>query len=81
MVASATEFDVGGGRSLATCSAEDLVVLKAFAGRDKDWLDIEGVIMRQGNALDRGLVWQELEPLLQLKEAPEAADRLRRLLP
>lgn len=80
MVARATGFDVGGGRSLSTCSAEDLVVLKAFAGRDKDWLDIEGVILRQGDALDQTLVWRELEPLLQLKEAPEAADRLRRLL-
>lgn len=35
-------FAIGEGKSLQTCSAEDLIVLKAFAGRDKDWLDIEG---------------------------------------
>jgi len=27
---------------LLTCCAEDLIVHKAFAGRDRDWLDIEG---------------------------------------
>ena len=32
------------GRSLATCSAEDLIVHKAFAARDRDWLDIDGVL-------------------------------------
>jgi hypothetical protein len=62
------------------CSAEDLVVFKAFAGREKDWLDIEGVVVRQGARLDRALVWQELEPLLFLKESPESAERLRTLL-
>jgi hypothetical protein len=25
-----------------------LIVFKASAGRDKDWLDIEGVIVREG---------------------------------
>ncbi len=63
-----------------TCSAEDLVVLKAFAGRDKDWLDIEGVILRQADRLQEALIWQELEPLLDLKGSPETADRLRALL-
>jgi hypothetical protein len=32
---------------LLICSAEDLIVHKAFAGRDRDWLDIEGVVIRQ----------------------------------
>jgi hypothetical protein len=32
---------------LHTCSAEDLIVLRAFADRSKDWVDIEGVIIRQ----------------------------------
>lgn len=79
-VARASPFDVGEERSLLTCSAEDLVVLKTFAGRDKDWLDIEGVVVRQGVRLDRALVWRELEPLLELKEAPESAVRLRQVL-
>jgi hypothetical protein len=55
---------------LTTCSAEDLVVLKAFADRPQDWLDIEGIVVRQGRALDRRLVCDELDDLLTLKEDP-----------
>jgi hypothetical protein len=53
---------------LRTCSAEDLVVLKAFADRPQDWLDVEGIIVRQGPALDRPLIVEELDRLLELKE-------------
>ena len=73
-------FAVGAGASLQTCSAEDLVVLKVLAGREKDWLDVEGVVLRQGESLDTELVFRELEPLLELKEAPDAAIRLRAIL-
>jgi hypothetical protein len=79
-VARATPFDVGEGTSLLTCSAEDLVVFKVFAGRDKDWLDVEGIVVRQSVGLDEELVFGELVPLLDLKETPEAADRLKALL-
>jgi len=41
-----------GGVELRTCSAEDLIVLKAFADRGKDWLDVEGVMIRQTGRLD-----------------------------
>ena len=37
---------------LLTCSAEDLIVLKAFAARGRDWVDVEGIIVRQAGALD-----------------------------
>jgi hypothetical protein len=79
-VVRATPFDVGEGASLLTCSAEDLIVFKVFAGRDKDWLDVEGIVTRQGKGLDEELILAEVTPLLELKEAPEAADRLRALL-
>lgn len=79
-VERASAFDIGDGRSLLTCSAEDLVVFKAFAGRERDWLDVEGIIVRQGPALDAETVWRELTPLLLLKEDADAEPRLRRLL-
>jgi len=44
--ASAFEFEPG--VLVRTCSAEDLVVLKVFAGRPQDWIDVEGTIVRQG---------------------------------
>jgi len=76
----ATDFHVHEGADLTTCSAEDLVVFKAFAGREKDWLDIEGIALRQVGRLDENLIWTELTPLLVLKDAPEAAARLRAIL-
>jgi len=79
-VERATPFEIGEGHTVLTCSAEDLVVFKAFAGRDKDWLDIEGIALRQAGRLREELVWEELGPLLELKESPETAQRLRAVL-
>lgn len=79
-VARASAFTIAPGVVLTTCGAEDLVVFKAFAGRAKDWLDIETIAVRQRGRLDDRLIWAELHPLLELKEEPEAGDRLRRIL-
>lgn len=68
------------GQSLFTCSAEDLVVHKAFAGRDLDWGDLERVLIRQYGKLDLNQVRSELGPLLELKGAPEALDKFERML-
>jgi hypothetical protein len=76
-VARASGFEVEGGVTLSTCSAEDLIVHKAFADRPKDWLDIEGIVVRQMGRVDEGLVLEELRPLLVLKGAPEVEERLR----
>ena len=76
----ATDFVLQGGVALTTCNAEDLVVFRAFAGREKDRLDIEGIALRQLGRLDEKLVWTELTPLLELKAAPDAAARLRVIL-
>ena len=76
----ASPMEIGGGHSLVTCSAEDLIVYKAFAGRDRDWLDIEGIVIRQRPALETTTIWEELTPLLELKEDEETAPRLRALL-
>ena len=61
------------------CSAEDLVVLKAFADRSRDWADIEGVLLRTGCRLAWEIVETELEPLCEAKEAPHILPRLRAL--
>jgi len=69
-------WDVG-EVELRTCSAEDLVVHKVFAGRDQDWLDVAGIIVRQGAALDRELVVTESAPLLEAKGTLGELERLR----
>jgi len=56
---------------LRTCSAEDLIVLKAFAARTKDWLDVEGIIIRQTGRLDWPYIHRHLDPLAELKGAPQ----------
>ncbi len=49
-IARSTEAELAPGAVLRTCSATDLVVHKAFAGRPQDWVDIEGVLVRQKGA-------------------------------
>jgi hypothetical protein len=78
-VGRASDFDFGAGFRLLTCSAEDLIVLKAFASRPQDWIDIESVVVRQRRTLDWTQVFDELEPLVALREMPETLDRLQQL--
>ncbi len=80
MVERASPYDLGDGVSVTTCSADDLIVCKAFAGRARDWADIEGIVVRQSGALDASLIMAELEPLLAVKGTSPDADRLQRLL-
>jgi hypothetical protein len=80
MIDRSSVWQLGDERSLRTCSAEDLVVQKAFAGRDQDWVDIRNVIDRQTDALDRALIIREVKPLLDLKDDRPARTRLNSLL-
>lgn len=64
---------------LVTCSAEDLIVLKAFANRPKDWMDVEGVIARQQRRLSWGYIWKQLRPLVDLKGEPEILATLKQM--
>ena len=61
---------------LRTCSAEDLIVLKAFAGRGQDWVDVEKIIVRQTGKLNWTYIREQLRPLAELKDAPEIMDQL-----
>jgi hypothetical protein len=79
VIGRSSPFEFDAGTRVTTCSAEDLVVLKAFAGRTQDWLDVEGILVRSGQRLDRALVMSELRPLLDLKEDTDAESRLNAL--
>jgi hypothetical protein len=78
LVDRATSFEFFPGLSLLTCSAEDMVTLKAFADRPRDWDDIEGILLRQ-DSLDWSTIESELQPLVENKESPEILDRLRQM--
>ncbi|MBI3879874.1 MAG: hypothetical protein HY301_07385 [Verrucomicrobia bacterium] len=77
-VGRASEFEFPGGPRLVTCGAEDLLVHKCFAARQKDWLDVEGILRRQHGKLDLALVRRELKPLVRLKEMPEILTEFER---
>lgn len=68
------------GRVLTTCSAEDLVVHKAFAGRDLDWGDLERVLIRQYAKLNLNQIHSELQPLLELKGDMDALTKFEQKL-
>lgn len=66
--------------SLTTCSAEDLIVHKAFAARARDWGDIESILSRQYGRLNLDIVRRSLASLLELKEDPASMSRLEDLI-
>lgn len=76
----AVDVDFGVGEPLLCCSAEDLVVLKTIAGRDRDWGDLIRIVQRSGRHMDWKLVFSELKPLLDLVGSPESLKRLREMV-
>jgi len=77
-VTRSSTFAYPGNISLRTCSAEDLIVFKAFASRGQDWVDVERVLVRQG-ALDWPYIRKHLAPLAEAKDAPEIMAQLEQL--
>lgn len=67
------------GVGLVICGPSDLIILKAFANRPRDWQDIRGVIIRSGSQLDWQLIESELQVLAELKEEPEILEQLYKL--
>lgn len=79
MIDRSSLFEFEPGARLRTCSAEDLVVLKLFASRPRDVVDIEGVIARQRGQLDWQYIEMNLEPLAEAKDQPEIMSTFRKL--
>lgn len=77
-ITRSTEFIFPGDAVVRTCAAEDLIVMKAFAARTKDWMDVEGIITRQAGKLDWTYIRNQLGPLVTLKEAPEILNDLEK---
>jgi hypothetical protein len=66
--------------NIRTCSAEDLIVMKMFASRPLDIVDVEGILIRQYGKLDMGYIHSHLYELAQLKEEPELVDQFKTLV-
>ena len=80
MINRATPFQFHPDCFLITCSAEDLIILKAFANRAIDWHDVEGIVIRQSGNLDNKYIIDQLIPLCEVKEMPDIVEKVKKLL-
>ena len=80
VISRARKVQVRADTRLRLCTAEDLIVYKAFAGRALDWADVEGVIAKQPRGkLDWRYIYAQLGPLAELKEDPQIVPKLKEL--
>jgi len=63
------------GYVVRICSAEDLIIHKAVAGRPQDLFDIESIIMRQGDKLQVKYPRKWLKEFSHLLESKEIIER------
>lgn len=80
IIACATPFRFTPSVTLTTCSAEDLIVLKAIAGRPQDWVDIEGVLVKQSH-LDMSALESKLASVAEFTPDDDLVSRVRQLKP
>jgi hypothetical protein len=78
VIKRASPFQFEPGVVIPTASAEDLIISKAFANRPIDWMDVEGIIVRQ-KKLDWGLIESELQLRCDLIEIHDPLELLRKL--
>ncbi len=79
MIDRAADVEFEPGVALRICSAEDLLVLKAFADRPQDRADVLGIARRRGRTLDWDAVLARLAPLAHTKGDIGILDRVRTL--
>jgi len=78
-LARAVDVDVE-GHTIKFCTAEDLILHKLLADRDRDREDLKGIFKRQGKTLDRTYLDPLVEQLAESTYRPEILTRYRSLL-
>jgi Nucleotidyl transferase of unknown function (DUF2204) len=79
IIEHAVQRDLGNW-STWICSAEDLIIQKVAAGRSKDWLDVEALLIEQHGKLDEAYIDDWLTQFAEALEKPELLTEYRRLL-
>jgi hypothetical protein len=79
LFAKIRSIEVEPGRRLNICSAEDLIIHKALAGRPQDLADVQSVIQRQGKKLDVRYIRRWLGQFSRGLDDPLIAERFRQL--
>jgi predicted nucleotidyltransferase len=67
----AVAYEIAPGKIVRLCSAEDLIIHKAVAGRPQDSRDIEGIVYRQRRKLDAAHIRRWLQSFADLLDKPE----------
>jgi len=80
MIERSSLFEFEKDYVLRTCSAEDLIVLKAFAARDKDWADVGSILQRQKGKLEIESICENLRQLCEWKESPDIMTKFYQML-
>jgi predicted nucleotidyltransferase len=78
IIERAVQRDLGGW-SVWICSAEDLIIQKASAGRSKDWPDIEALLIEQYGKLNYAYIEDWLQQFADALENPELLQEYHRL--
>jgi hypothetical protein len=69
-----------GGTPVRFASAEDLVLLKIISERPRDRDDVDQILRRQRDALDRAYLDPRIDELAQILDQPELRERYRSAL-
>ncbi len=75
----AKQVEVAPGQQIRICSAEDLILYKMISTRNKDRVDVESIILRQGSQLDDRYVESWLAQFEQALDGSTLRKEYRRL--
>lgn len=78
IIARAVTRDLDGW-SIQVCSAQDKIIQKAVAGQDRDWLDVEELLVTQLGRLDDAYIEGWLSQFAEALEQPAMLSRYRQL--
>lgn len=62
------------------CSAEDLIIQKVVAGRSKDWMDIEALLIEQHSRLENQYITDWLSQFADALGDPELLEKYNQLV-
>ena len=79
IIERAVPRDLGGWQAWI-CTAEDLIIQKVVANRDKDWLDVEALLVERRGQLDETYIEGWLNQFAEVLENRDLLPRYRRLL-
>jgi len=79
IIERAVQRDLGGWYAWI-CTAEDLIIQKVVASRDKDWLDVEALLVERRDKLEEAYIEGWLTQFAEVLGNPDLLSRYRRLL-